>query len=163
VKLQHWYKAYTVRHAPMNGPLLMFRADNEAVLFPEDSAALWSSYGVVLSFSAPYTPWHNGTAESFIRSVYLCARTLLRDSALENDWWPFAVSYAAFLLNRRPTRKAPSTTPYQRLLRVAAPLPIASGLGGCWSLDCPTGPSCSGRAAYLFSSRVWLQFPWVRR
>ena len=126
IKLQHWYKAYTVRHSATNGPLLMFRADNEAALFPADGEAFWASYGVVLSFAAPYTAWHNGTAESFIRTVFLCARTLLRDSEVENYFWPFAVTYAAFLLNRRPSRKAPSTTPYERLLRVAPPLPIVA-------------------------------------
>ena len=82
--IRKWYIAYTVRHSAENGPLLMFRSDNEAALFPSDGADFWASYGVILSFSAPYTPAHNGLAESFIRAVYMCARTLLRDSELEN-------------------------------------------------------------------------------
>ncbi len=39
VKLKRWYTAYNGRHAAITSPLLMFRADNEAALFPDDSAA----------------------------------------------------------------------------------------------------------------------------
>ena len=72
-KLRAWYLAYTLRYSAVNGPLLMFRADNDTALFPPADTAFWDSYGVVLSFSAPYTPWLNGLAESFIRTVYVCA------------------------------------------------------------------------------------------
>ena len=133
-KLRAWYIAYTLRYSAVNGPLLMFRADNDAALFPPADTAFWDSYGVVLSFSAPYTPWLNGLAESFIRTVYMCARTLLRDSELENYWWPYAVSHAVYLLNRRPSSRSPHVTPYERLLKVA-PLPpmLAWGSVGHWS------------------------------
>ena len=149
--IRQWYLAYSVRHADANGPLLLLRADNDAVLFPLDGARFWASYGVVLSFSAPYTPAHNGLAESIIRAVFLCARTLLRDSELENYWWTFAVSHAAFLLNRRPRRTAPFITPYERLLRVAPSLPIVGwGSVGHWT---PPKEHPAQLARHTFSPR----------
>jgi hypothetical protein len=51
-KLRVWYLAYTLRYSAVNGPLLMFRADNDTALVPPADTAFWDSYGVVLSFSA---------------------------------------------------------------------------------------------------------------
>ena len=150
-QIRDWFLAYNVRHAADNGPILMFRADNDAALFPADGAAFWASYGVVLSFSAPYTPWHNGTAESFIRSLYLISRTLVRDSDLENYWWPYAVQHGAYLLNRRPTRKSSTTTPFERLFRVPPALStIPFGCVGHWT---PADKHPRNKDQHTFSPR----------
>ena len=86
---------------------------------------------------------------SFAR--FMCARTLLRDSELENYWWPYAVSHAVYLLNRRPSSRLPHITPYERLLKVA-PLPpmLAWGSVGHWS---PPAAHPIQAARHTFSSR----------
>ena len=133
-KIMAWLLMYNLHYAPTNGPIALFRADNEKALFPKSAEEFWSGYGVILSFSAAYTPGHNNRAESAIRTTYMTARCLVRDSPLEDLYWPFAVDHACFLLARRPTSAAPQTTPYGRIMRRAPTLPtLAFGTLGHWT------------------------------
>ena len=150
-KIMAWLLMYNTYFAPTNGPIALFRADNEKALFPKSSEVFWDSYGVIRSFSAPYTPAHNNRAESAIRTVYMTSRCLVRDSPLEDLFWPFAVDYACFLLVRRPTSAAPQTTPYARIMRRAPTLPlIPFGTLGHWTPP-PQHPMQAAR--HTFSAR----------
>ena len=146
-----WLLMYNVFFAPTNGPVALFRADNEHALFPKSSDDFWDGYGIIRSFAAPYTPAHNNRAESAIRTTYMTARCVLRDSPVEDYFWPFAVDYACFLLVRRPTSAAPETTPYGRIMRCPPSLPaIAFGTLGHWTPP-PQHPMQSAR--HTFSPR----------
>ena len=133
-KLCDFYAMYKVHFEPTNGPIAFFRADNDKALFPAAAASFWAQYGAVTSFSAPYTPGHNNRAESAIRTMTMTSRALLRDSPLEDLYWPFAVTYACHLLVRRPTSAAPHTTPAARMLLRPPTMPTTSfGTIGHWT------------------------------
>ncbi|MEI6871785.1 MAG: hypothetical protein WCL08_05830, partial [Verrucomicrobiota bacterium] len=150
-KIMAWLLMYNTHYAPTNGPVALFRADNEKALFPKSSAEFWASYGILLSFSAAYTPGHNNRAESAIRTTYMTARCLVRDSPLDDRFWPFAVDHACFLLVRRPTSAAPQTTPYGRIMRRAPTLPtLAFGTLGHWT---PPAVHPMQAAQHTFSPR----------
>lgn len=52
------------------------------------------------SFSAPYTPEHNGIAERVNRSIIEAARTLLIQANLPKCLWTFAVKHVVKIRNR---------------------------------------------------------------
>jgi hypothetical protein len=63
--------------------------------------------------SAPYSPQHNGQAERRNQTLMQMARCALIDSGMSTKMWPYAVSYAAYTLNRLPTKKIMWKTPFE--------------------------------------------------
>lgn len=50
--------------------------------------------------TASYTPQQNGRAERENRTIFECARTILRAKELPKNLWAEAVSTAVYVLNR---------------------------------------------------------------
>jgi transposase InsO family protein len=63
--------------------------------------------------TAPYSPQQNGTAERRNQTLMGMARCILIESCLDHTYWPFAVKYAAYTLNRLPTRSQAWRTPFE--------------------------------------------------
>jgi hypothetical protein len=86
-----------------------------------DSAALsafFSSHGISLRLSCPYTSQQNGKAERMLRTINDCLRTLLIHSGAPTTFWAEALNTATHLINRRPCRATRTLTPHELLLGV---------------------------------------------
>lgn len=62
------------------------------------------SRGIIIDQSNPYTPQQNGTAERKNRTLVETAKTLLNTANLPKMFWPDAITTAAYLRNRCPSR-----------------------------------------------------------
>ena len=71
------------------------------------------SLGITPTFSAPYTPQHNGVAERKIQSIVNAARCMLIESGLPMRFWSEAMRYATIIENRAPTKAVDGVTPYE--------------------------------------------------
>ncbi|WVZ09086.1 hypothetical protein V8G54_022432 [Vigna mungo] len=75
----------------------IFRTDGGGEFNSGDMARFCTGKGIIHEVTAPYTPQHNGLAE--------------RRNHLPRYLWGEAVSTAAYLLNKSPTKALPSSTP----------------------------------------------------
>ncbi len=116
--------------------------------------------GLVLSvyFPPDYTPNRNGRSESSIRTVYLVARALLRDSPVPVPLWPYALTHACYILARRPTKAAPMTTPWARPSDSPSTGALAYPLGLGWALDASCRAAATKQAAHFQFSWFCLPF-----
>jgi hypothetical protein len=76
-------------------------------------AAVCAKHSVEQTHSTPKRPELNGAAERHGRTITEMARTMLLDSTVDNAFWPFAVTCAAYLHNRRYSRRL-GTTPFEK-------------------------------------------------
>jgi transposase InsO family protein len=67
--------------------------------------------GIIREVVPPYTPQQNGIAERKNRTIMNMVRTMLKGKNLPKELWGEAVSTAAYLLNRCPTKKLEKITP----------------------------------------------------
>ena len=70
------------------------------------------SEGVRHELSVPKTPEQNGVSERMNRTLVEAVRTMLADAKLPQKFWAEALSTAAYLRNRSPT-KAVEMTPFK--------------------------------------------------
>jgi len=71
--------------------------------------------GISFEPSPPYSQHKNGVSERMIRTIATKARSMLLDSQLELEFWAEAVSTAAYLHTRSPSRTLDGKTPYELL------------------------------------------------
>ena len=71
------------------------------------------SQGVIIKYTAPYSPLQNGVAERQNRTLVKLARAMINAQKLLFWLWFQAITHAAYLCNRAYT-KALQETPYQR-------------------------------------------------
>jgi len=71
--------------------------------------------GISFEPSPPYSQHKNGVSEHMIRTIATKARSMLLDSQLELEFWAEAVSTAAYLHTRSPSRTLDGKTPYEML------------------------------------------------
>lgn len=67
--------------------------------------------GIVHQTSCPYTPQQNGVAERMNRTLVEKARCMLNDAQLPKKFWAEAISTAAYIVNRSPSRSLDLVTP----------------------------------------------------
>src|ERR1044072_10026240 len=67
--------------------------------------------GIDHEITPPYTPQHNGVSERESRTILNMARSMLRTKSLPKQYWGEAVTTAAYLLNRCPTKRMEGITP----------------------------------------------------
>ncbi|MCI60674.1 G-type lectin S-receptor-like serine/threonine protein kinase RLK1-like, partial [Trifolium medium] len=60
---------------------------------------------MVHEVTASYTPQHNGLAERRNRTLLDMAGCMLKGKGMPKNYWGKAVSTAAYVLNRCPTKK----------------------------------------------------------
>ncbi|CAI5958944.1 unnamed protein product, partial [Closterium sp. NIES-65] len=92
-------------------PVLRLHSDRGA----EFSSGLLRAYcrarGIRQTFTLPNSPQQNGIAERRIGMIMDVARTSMMHAAAPHFLWPFAVRYAAHLLNLHPRVSRPETSP----------------------------------------------------
>ncbi|RDX93043.1 hypothetical protein CR513_24745, partial [Mucuna pruriens] len=67
--------------------------------------------GIEHEVTTPYTPQHNGLVERRNRTLLDMARCMIKGKGLPNCYWGEAVTTAAYVLNRCPTKRLQSVTP----------------------------------------------------
>lgn len=87
-----------------NLPILTVQTDNGKEFDNHAARALFSSLGIVLRMSCPYSSPQNGRAERALRTLNDIARSLLVHAHMPYENWAEALQTATFLLNRRPCR-----------------------------------------------------------
>ena len=71
------------------------------------------SEGIRHERTVPKTPEQNGVAEQMNRTLVETVRSMLTDTKLPHKFWPEALSTAAYLRNRSPTKAIEKMTPYE--------------------------------------------------
>ena len=90
------------------------RTDNGMEYVNRDFTRYLRSRQINHETSTPYTPQQNGLAERVNRTLIEKARALISHAGLAKSYWAEAVSTAAYLKNRTPTRSLEGDiTPYQ--------------------------------------------------
>lgn len=69
--------------------------------------------GIKREYTVSYTPQQNGIAERMNRTLVEMARCLLSQANLSNEFWAEAVSTAAYIRNRCPTKVLGNMTPFE--------------------------------------------------
>jgi hypothetical protein len=91
--------------------LKMLRTDNDTESVNSVMKMSMQRDGVTHQTTCPYTPEQNGTAERMNRTLVEKARSMMNDVGLPKKFWAEAVSTAAYIVNRCPTRVLESKTP----------------------------------------------------
>ena len=89
------------------------RFDNGKELVNDKLKKLAADEGITIETSAPYSPSQNGVAERFNRTLLELARAMIIGKNMPQFLWDEAVSHAAYLRNRAPTRALKGKTPYE--------------------------------------------------
>ena len=69
--------------------------------------------GIEHQYTIPKTPEQNGVSERLNRTLVESIRSMLADSKLPHRFWAEALSTAAYLINRSPTRALDNMTPFE--------------------------------------------------
>jgi hypothetical protein len=75
--------------------------------------------GTTLATVSPYHPQQNGEAERYNRTVGDMARTMLHAARLPKIYWSYAYLTAAYIHNRIPNKRVP-TSPLEALYKIPA-------------------------------------------
>ena len=84
--------------------LKTFRSDNGGEYTSNKFETYLKNEGIRHEKTVPKTPEQNGVAERLNRTLVESARSMLLDAALSKHYWAEAISTAAYLRNRCPTR-----------------------------------------------------------
>lgn len=91
----------------------ILRSDNGREYINREFALFLEKYGIQHQTTNPYTPEQNGLAERMNRTLVEKAKCLLLNSRLDKPFWAEAVSTAAYIINRSPTKALEYKTPYE--------------------------------------------------
>jgi hypothetical protein len=109
-RIQEYINVIEKKHGKV--PKFM-RFDNGKELV-NDKLKKWAAEkGIIIETSAPYSPSQNGVAERFNRTLLELARAMLIAKNLPVFLWDEAITHAAYLRNRAPTRALEGKTPYE--------------------------------------------------
>lgn len=89
----------------------IIRTDNGLEFCNKELNSQLREAGIRHQTSNTYTPQQNGLAERMNRSLVEKARCMIFDADLSISFWAEAVSTAAYIYNRSPTRSITGKTP----------------------------------------------------
>jgi len=95
---------YKMVHTQFNRKIQILRSDNGGEYLNRTLKAFCDEHGVVQQTTCPDTPQQNGVAERKNRILLEITRALMIESHVPEYYWPNAVTTAAYLLNRFPTK-----------------------------------------------------------
>ena len=107
-------KNFTLAQNKRTNGIQRFHQDNAQELKNKETYAFFNKKGVKYTYSAPYSPEQNGSAERINRTLLNKVRAMMFDSPLseEKELWGEALMAACYLYNRTP-HSAIDMTPYQ--------------------------------------------------
>ena len=77
--------------------------------------SFFSTHGIHLRFSCPYTSAQNGKAKHAICTINDVTRTLLLQSSMPPSYWAEALAMATYLVSIHPSQSIGFSVPYIRL------------------------------------------------
>ena len=83
----------------------ILRTDGGGEYTSKDFEDFCKSEDIVHEVTPPYTPQHNGLAERRNRTLLNMARSMIKQKSLPHKFWGEAVTTAAYILNKCPTKK----------------------------------------------------------
>ena len=89
------------------------RTDNGGEYTSAEFESYLKKEGIEHQFTIPKTPEQNGVSERLNRTLVETIRCMLADSRLPHKFWAEALSTAAYLLNRSPTKALHNKTPFE--------------------------------------------------
>jgi transposase InsO family protein len=90
-----------------------FLTDNGSEYVSRDMSAFLLQKNIKHQRTTPYSPQQNGMAERRNQTVMAMARCVLIESNLPYEYWPLAVRYTVYTLNRLPTKSIDWKNPYE--------------------------------------------------
>ena len=94
--------------------LRIFQTDNGSEYVNSQTSTFLLQKNIKHQRTVPNCPQQNGQAERRNQTIMNMARCALIEAKLPYTYWPFAVSYATYTLNRLPTRRIEWKTPYEK-------------------------------------------------
>ena len=91
----------------------ILRTDNGGECTYNEFKAHVTAEGVRHELTVPKTPQQNGVAECMNRTLVEMARLMLIGANMPQRFWAEAISTAAYLQNRSPTKAIQGITPYE--------------------------------------------------
>lgn len=98
----------------LNKKIKILRSDNGKEYINNSFDKFLKDSGIIHQTSNPYTPEQNGLAERMNRTLVERAKCMIFNSCLQKEYWAEAVSTAAYIVNRSPSRALSGVTPYER-------------------------------------------------
>ena len=89
------------------------RTDNGGEYTSTEFENFLNMEGIEHQYTIPKTPEQNGVSERMNRTLVETIRSMLADSRLSHKFWAEALSTAAYLINRRPTKSLDGKTPFE--------------------------------------------------
>jgi hypothetical protein len=99
-------------------PILALQTNNGKEFDNFALHSFFSTHGIHLCLSCPYTSPQNGKAERILRMLNNCVCTMLIKSRAPPSFWAEALNTVTYLINRRPCKATGTTTPFELLLGV---------------------------------------------
>lgn len=91
----------------------ILRTDNGLEYCGSEFTEILEEMGLKRECTVAYTPQQNGTAERMNRTLVEMARCMLLQAKLGSKFWAEAISTAAYIRNRSPTRALENQTPFE--------------------------------------------------
>jgi transposase InsO family protein len=89
------------------------RTDRGGEFNYKDFNEFCKQHGIKRQLTAAYTPQQNGVAERKNRTVMNLVRSMLSEKKMPKNFWPEAVNWAIYVLNRSPTLTVKDVTPQE--------------------------------------------------
>ncbi|KAB2630265.1 hypothetical protein D8674_007784 [Pyrus ussuriensis x Pyrus communis] len=93
----------------------VLRSDNGGEYINRELSEFLGDQGILHETTCPYTPQQNGVAERKNHHILETARALLLGASVPKVFWPEAVTYAVYVINRMPSRVVHFQTLFQVL------------------------------------------------
>ncbi|SGY46610.1 BQ5605_C001g00452 [Microbotryum silenes-dioicae] len=114
--IEAWSKFQAESERQTGQKIKRVRSDNGREFDNSLFRALLEKPGIIVEFTAPYTPEQNGQVERLNGSLMGLVRSMLLDSGLPMRFWSDALAVATFVLNRRPHPRIQGKTAIEVLL-----------------------------------------------
>ncbi|SGY12909.1 BQ5605_C011g06653 [Microbotryum silenes-dioicae] len=114
--IEAWSKFQAESERQTGQKIKRVRSDNGREFNNSLFRALLEKQGIIVEFTAPYTPEQNGQVERLNGSLMGLVRSMLLDSGLPMRFWSDALAVATFVLNRRPHPRIQGKTAIEVLL-----------------------------------------------
>ncbi|CAL8115437.1 unnamed protein product [Prunus armeniaca] len=112
----------------------VLRSDNGGEYINFELSEFLRGQGILHETTCPHTPQQNGVAERKNRHILETARALLLGASVPPRFWPKAVTYAVYVINRMPSWVVGFQTPIQVLTQhtpVVSSNTLLSRVFGC--------------------------------
>lgn len=106
------FKLYKARVEKETGTYIRaLRSDRGGEFTSSEFQGFCSENGIQRQLTSAYSPQQNGVAERKNRTILNMARSMLSAKKIPKTFWPEAVNWAVYVLNRSPTLALKSKTP----------------------------------------------------